>query len=184
MLLEEMLVLYCAPTLAGLKTGGLFNYACISDLELPSQIAHCNKLLNPKGVHIVPLRLKAGRALIYVYRPMLLAKDIGHKDARDFLMSMGYTERSTGRCIGVLAERLASSQAFPHEIGLFLGYPLPDVKAFIENKGQNCKCIGCWKVYTDECRAKKLFAQFDQCTRIYRREFMKKRSILRLTVAA
>ena len=38
---------------------------------------------------------------------------------------------------------------FPHEIGIFLGYPLADVAGFIRNKGRNCKCIGTWKVYGD-----------------------------------
>lgn len=183
-MLEEMIVTYCAPTLAGLKTGGLFNFSCNGSVELSTQINHCNTLLNPKGVHIVSLRLKEGRALIYVYRPIKLAAVLRNMEARDFLLSMGYRNGDMGNCIDLLANRLTHSEDFPHEIGLFLGYPLPDVKAFIENKGQNCKCLGCWKVYTDEANAKRSFAQFDRCTKIYRQKFMKDKSILRLTVAA
>lgn len=46
---------------------------------------------------------------------------------------------------------------FPHEIGLFLGYPLEDVQGFIENRAEGYKCVGCWKVYGDEEYAKQEF---------------------------
>ena len=32
-----------------------------------------------------------------------------------------------------------------------------DVIAFIENKGKNCLCCGCWKCYTNACAAQKAF---------------------------
>ena len=43
--------------------------------------------------------------------------------------------------------RLQRFEAFPHEIGLFLSYPPEDVRRFIEHKGHESKCEGCWKVY-------------------------------------
>lgn len=53
--------------------------------------------------------------------------------------------------------KLQSDPDFPHEIGLFLGYPAEDVKGFIENKAACSKCSGCWKVYGDEQAARILF---------------------------
>lgn len=53
--------------------------------------------------------------------------------------------------------KLQSAPDFPHEIGLFLGYPAEDVKGFIENKAACSKCSGCWKVYGDEQAARILF---------------------------
>ena len=54
-----------------------------------------------------------------------------------------------------------------HEVGLFLSYPPEDVKGFIDNGAENYKLAGMWKVYGDEARARKLFAQFKKCTDIY-----------------
>ena len=54
------------------------------------------------------------------------------------------------------ASTLSGSCAFPHEIGLFLGYPFEDVMGFIENKGENYLCSGCWKVYSCEQDARVL----------------------------
>lgn len=73
---------------------------------------------------------------------------------------------------------------FPHEIGLFLGYPLGDVKGFIKHRGQNCKCTGCWKVYCDEREARRQFCRFEKCRSIYCRLYREGRALSRLTVAA
>lgn len=70
---------------------------------------------------------------------------------------------------------------FPHEIGVFLGYPLKDVVGFIQNKGKNCKCCGCWKVYSDECEARKKFARYEKCKTIYMSMFQRGKSVLQLT---
>ncbi len=47
-------------------------------------------------------------------------------------------------------ENFALPRQFPHEIGLFLGYPPEDVCGYIRNKGKCQKCTGHWQVYGDE----------------------------------
>ena len=41
----------------------------------------------------------------------------------------------------------AEAADFPHEIGVFLGYPLEDVVGFIRHRGKCFTCCGCWKSY-------------------------------------
>ena len=83
-----------------------------------------------------------------------------------------------------LRRRLAENEEFPHEIGLFLGYPPEDVCGFIENKAACAQCVGCWKVYGDVESAKRKFAQYEKCTRVYNDLFDQgKRSLQQLTVA-
>ena len=55
------------------------------------------------------------------------------------------------------AEYKVGRQPFPHEMGVFLGYPLGDVKGFIEHHGKEYLCSGYWKVYQDEQKAKSTF---------------------------
>ena len=62
-----------------------------------------------------------------------------------------------------LGLRLRTEGDFPHEIGLFLGYPPEDVAGFQRHRGRNCKLCGYWKVYSDVDRAKALFRRYDQC---------------------
>ena len=96
----------------------------------------------------------------------------------------GYTSLEPEDALKLLQSKLQAQEEFPHEIGIFLGYPLGDVIGFIKNAGQNCKCVGCWKVYCNECEAIKAFARFKKCTSVYVRLWNQGRSVRQLTVAA
>ncbi len=84
------------------------------------------------------------------------------------LSENGYPGRSLFADLAHLKARIADrSGEFPHEIGIFLGYPLPDVKGFIEHRGRDCKLCGIWKVYGDEKAAGTLFARYERCREVY-----------------
>jgi hypothetical protein len=183
-LTEELIIKHCAPTLAGLKTGNLFTCSYETEKALRREIRELNDVLVPKGIRILPMRFSLKRALIYVYRPNLLKKDLKDQSAGKLLQSRGYICGRPELCVVQLAKRLQMQSEFPHEIGLFLGYPPEDVWGFIENKADCSKCRGCWKVYGDENKAKKLFARYKKCTDIYCRQWTKGTPVERLTVTA
>lgn len=180
---EEMIINHCSPTLAGIKTGALFNCAYPSERELRSSVRAWNKTLSPKGLRVLPLRYNGRTALIYIYRPAMLSADLENEAARRLLAKCGYVSETPEGCIVQLLRRFAECEEFPHEIGLFLGYPPEDVCGFIANKACGYKCVGYWKVYGDEEKAKKAFAKFEKCTRCYCRQHAKGTGIERLAVA-
>jgi len=183
-MLDRMLIEYCSPTLGGLKSASLFSYPFIGAEELNTELSALNEELNRKGVSLYALGLRGGRVLIYVCRAAMLEKDLQRDGVKEFLMSYGYNEFSALSCIGTLKERIVNSAGFPHEIGLFLGYPLEDVKGYIENAGQNCLCAGNWKVYCNECETINLFMRYKKCKEIYTKLFESRgRSVYQLTVA-
>ena len=98
-----------------------------------------------------------------VYRPALLFSQLCAPDARALLAHYAYPPP---RCLGALLRhlkgRFSSCGRFPHEIGLFLGYPTADVQAFIAGDAP-CKLCGYWKVYCDVDAAKERFACYDAC---------------------
>ena len=57
---------------------------------------------------------------------------------------------------------MKSEGAFPHELGLLLGYPAEDVVGFIVNEGKNYLYTGYWKVYANVQETVRLFEQFKQ----------------------
>lgn len=177
------MIRHCSPTLAGMKTGSLFTCPCDSREELCSTLRQWNTTLSGKGLRVIPLKFSGSRALIYVYRPARLSLDLENDTARGVLRRCGYGAQPPDRCIVHLAKRIQNQQEFPHEIGLFLGYPPEDVVGFIENKAGCCKCVGCWKVYGDEDAARKTFAKYKKCTRVYCQQYAKGKTVERLTVA-
>ena len=182
--MEQYLINHCAPTLASLKTANLFNYSFASEYELEAQLLHLNTLLAVKGVSLTIIRKTADSALIYVYRSRKLAHDLANKTASCMLKKLGYTDLSPESAIAHLAELINRTGDFPHEIGLLLGYPPGDVMGYIQNSGKNCKCSGCWKVYCNECEARKTFRRFDKCKEMYRLMFQKGKTVCQLTIAA
>ena len=87
---EDLLIRHCSPTLAGIKTGNLFSCACPSRKDLTKDLCRLNKKLVPKGIRVLPLRVRKGRALIYAYRPNALESDLTDYRARALLLKYGY----------------------------------------------------------------------------------------------
>ena len=160
---EELLVRNCAPTLAGLKTASLFNCPYESREELLSSLRQLNRRLGPKGVRAIPLRFSEKRALVYLYRPARLEQDLSANASAALLRQCGYTSCQSGKCLTSLARKLRQRGEFPHEIGVFLGYPVEDVIGFMENKGKNYVLCKYWKVYHHAERAKYTFESYDRC---------------------
>ena len=180
---EEMVVRQCAPTLAGIKAGSLFPCPCTDRDALLDEVRQLNRRLSPKGLCLLPLRFTEGSALLYLYRPATLRRDLSDDLARRLLAEAGYDGGSCGRCVATLIRRFRQGADFPHEIGLFLGYPPEDVAGFMTHRGKNCKCVGCWKVYGDEYAARRRFAAYQSCTANYCRRRAGGASLEGLTVS-
>ncbi len=185
MCFEQKLIEQCAPTLANIKTGNLFTYKydCAQNADL--EIKQWQKKLAFKGISITILRKDDQQALIYVYRLDALRKDLGNRQALGILKHYGYAHNKVriGHYLARLKTRMISYDEFPHEIGLFLGYPPTDVWGFICQKGRNCNLCGYWKVYGNSEQAAQKFAQYDACRELYKRLWLEGENLWQLTVA-
>lgn len=180
-MLESALIAHGSPTLARLKAGSLFAVPCGYE-ELAGEIRRLNAILVPRGVWLVAIQCGAGRTLMYLYREQALQETLDRSDVQALLAAYGYRDFTIRAALRTLRDRLEASQDFPHEIGLFLGYPLADVVGFICNGGRNCLCSGCWKAYSNECEARRAFARLNKCKAVYARMFASGYPLTRLTV--
>ena len=170
MMVERAVITHGSPTLARLKRGNLFNIT--PDWEtFDEEFARLNEMFAPKGLFLTVLRKRSGKVLLYLYRKCDLEGALSCPLIQEFLRSCGYTSFRLEDVLGHLRHRLETAEDFPHEIGVFLGYPLSDVIGFIQNGGQNCICCGCWKVYSNECEALRSFERFRKCKEVYGRLF-------------
>ena len=181
-MLDRAIIDHASPTLARLKLGNLFNYPMSADFD--AEFAALKALLAGKGVALSVLRKTRDKALVYIYRADELERALRDHGVRRLLKSCGYDSFDVGGALETLKSRLNDADAFPHEIGVFLGYPLEDVLGFIENGGRNCLACGCWKVYANECAALKAFRRYEKCKSVYQRLFASGCPLSRLTVAA
>ena len=165
-MLERYLIDHCSPTLASLKTANMFSCPYESGESLEEDVHKWNLQMKDKGLYLTILRKN-------------------HKPGvQKFLRACGYRGEHWEEALTELKDRLHMCEKFPHEIGLFLDYPLVDVIGFIRNTGKNCKCSGCWKAYGNAKEAEKTFCRYKKCREIYSRLWENGRSVLQLTVAA
>ena len=195
--LERAIVRHCSPTLAGMKPASLFNvpgaFAADADEEpagsmqawhaarelserLDRLVSQGARRLEPSGVCVRVVARRTCGALVYVFRPDLLARAMSDGRVRERLGEWGYRTAGAGwldAAIGRVGGRLERCHRrdpeapFPHEVGFFLGYPYADVMGFIEHEGKDFLCCGSWKVYAKQERAEACFERYRRCTRAY-----------------
>lgn len=178
---NQQIITHCAPTLANVKIGNLFTVTYKSKAELTQHLKEKNLLFNEKGVFVRVLKYNEKTALIYVYRRSKLIETLKNVDIQNFLSEFSYTSFEEEYALSTLMEHL-KGESFPHEVGIFLGYPIADIRGFIENQGKNCCCTGCWKVYHNPEKAKKIFSLYKKCSKIYLARYEDGFDMSRLTV--
>ena len=111
-------------------------------------------------------------------------KILSDSEVLEFLSDCGYnTVDGSSEILRQLSGRLCLKSDFPHELGVFLGYPLSDVKGFIINHGQNNTYSGHWKSYGDPNEAKRVFDEYKLCTERCKQLFYSGVSISELAAA-
>ena len=179
--LHERIVRHCAPTLAGFKCGSMFRVN--SDPHgILEQVSGLEYELSHRGLRIDFLVVDDEGCLLYVYRPKLLEARLRDREVRDFLAGYGYAANGCTSTLAELFDRFTHCPLMPPEVGIFLDYPIEDVRGYIENEGRCSRCIGCWKVYGDVGAAERRFQSYKRCRDVYSRRLAQGISLVRLTV--
>lgn len=181
---EQAIVSHCAPTLAGCKAGCLFCTRTPVDLSR-RDIVSLVSLLARKGVKVRVMKGCASGCQVYVYRPKMLSGILRNEGVKSFLLLNGYENAGTvEEALDILRERFENGAGFPHEMGIFLGYPLEDVRGFILNGGRNYCLSGLWKVYDCPARALACFRLYRECRKQWMRSYLSGTPIASLVKAA
>ncbi len=159
----QRLAQHTAPTLLGIKCASLVSLSK-KEFDVDGHSADFNSRAAVKGLQSRILCECRNRTLLLIYSEKLLSARLTDKCAQEMLAACGYpASAGLDACLAKLSERIQKSNDFPHEIGVFLGYPLEDVAGFIENGGDHYKLCGCWKVYGCEESARRTFAKYEKC---------------------
>ena len=161
---EKALAYHCAPALAGIKAGNLISCSKEKYPNFPEMIKLYQDAMKQKGICFEILHECDRNYLLFMYRKNLLKSRLEMKEIRGLLVQIGYPPFGTlEEMIDYLKIRFEENQEFPHEVGVFLGYPPQDILGFWKNRGKNYKLCGHWKVYGDVEEARRMFQQFDKC---------------------
>ncbi|MBC2576243.1 DUF3793 family protein [Peptostreptococcus canis] len=159
---ESVLANFCSPVLMNEKISNLVSIHKKDIPNIHSLIKYYNYLFKKYDLVMTSVCECSRRVLVFVYKKSLLSEHLRDKNVAEILNKYGYKNIDTLEgYINLLRSRIGHND-FPHEIGIFLGYPIQDVKGFINNRGKNYKYCGYWKVYENIKQAKKIFRQYDR----------------------
>lgn len=162
---ETSLLSTSSLVLDGLKPAALI--MCTKE-ELRSFIKEIALQLERKGIKYRILGKIKKMYRLYVYNERNLKKQLFRNKEQKVLSYYGYKNMNLNEMFFNLKNNLINSNGeFPHEIGIFLGYPVEDVLAFVKNQGKNYKLCGCWKVYTNTKLAEECFRKYEMCKNKY-----------------
>ncbi len=157
--LDLQMAMQCAPVFGGLK---------VSNLLIVDSGSRSRVLQNLKDSPISHITLSEyrGKITMLLYREQELKDYFKSRRVKNLLRFLGYEDVPFWELMMEFRRKFQAYQKgtgeFPHEMGIFLGYPVEDVAGFIRHCGQNSLCTGYWKVYRDSKEKKSLFERFEK----------------------
>ena len=153
------LALQCAPVISGIKISNLLTIPAKSLREL-------SVVLKKTELSFRILYPGRERLVILIYREAKLREYLAREEVMAFIYKCGYETSDISKIFPVFVKRymryMELKQDFPHELGLFLGYPIEDVEGFIKENGKNYLYSGYWKVYKDTELKIRLFKNYEK----------------------
>ena len=153
------LALQCAPVISGIKISNLLTIPVKSLREL-------SVVLKKTELSFRILYPGRERLVILIYREAKLREYLAREEVMAFIYKCGYETSDISKIFPVFVKRymryMELKQNFPHELGLFLGYPIEDVEGFIKENGKNYLYSGYWKVYKDTELKIRLFKDYER----------------------
>jgi len=163
----RILANYCMPTLLKLKPSSMFNVNKSYIRNPVTFFAELERELTAFECSYFILFESGSMYLILIYNRAFMTEMILDTDNRHFLDSCGYDIKGCMEVSSILVrlkgrymEYWLKKSAFPHEVGILLGYPLWDVEDFIRYKGKNYTLNGVWKAYHNTKEAEKKFIEY------------------------
>lgn len=157
--MEVLLAIHCAPVLRGIKAANSITVNIEESFRIKG-------LLDETGISHRFFSTVENKGILYLYRENAITKYMSSVEVRNFLRGYGYQNGDFEGMLDRLSDRLLQysngRSTFPHEIGVFLEYPLDDVKGFLKNNGNHSFCSGYWKVYHNVPETLRKFRQYDE----------------------
>lgn len=165
--LASFLALECAEVIAGVKPANLISLAnkrrsCGRNLYQLWK-SHGPSLLGETELEAKVLADRGTSILLIFYRPDALRSLLAEKRVAVVLQKTGYPATATTEdTLSILQSRITADR-FPHEIGVFLGYPLKDVVGFMGWGKPRFTCQGPWKIFGNPSESLRLAEKHKRC---------------------
>ncbi len=169
---RRVLLRFLLVKTAGVRSG-------IKPAEL-LRVRHCYEQTNAEGFRFclyrrdifftlrldyVELKVEKESSLVLFYARDRLAQTLRVPENQTWLRNLGYPADASLESYLLELKRRAQGESLPHEVGVFVGYPLKDVDGFMRHLPATPLHGGAWRVYgnvVESLRRMRLYARVEE----------------------
>ncbi len=118
------------------------------------------KALKSLGLQGMILRETENAHIVLAYRKCSIENILEDIKVQEVLEQLGYSLRSVYAALSCLRRRYEYCHC-PPELGIFLGFPVEDVKDYMCSTNKKCLLCGYWQVYNNLGEAQRIFKSYD-----------------------
>lgn len=170
MALDQIMIQCGAPSLCGIKPGNMFTVS--QKRYSASRIRFWKKIYFKQGILLKAFKTSNNLVMIFSYNLIWIRQILDDPFVKAYLRGKDYpVDKGSFAVLNRLFKNLKNSRGFPHEVGIFLGYPLEDVICFERMQGKDCKYCGYWKSYSNPEEAKVCCCKYNNCSQMCKKWF-------------
>ena len=145
--IEKFLIYNASLVISGVKPSATITIKKGNENLYDKWIKYGISFLKEIDIQYINLRECSNALIILIYSEEKLSNYIFKEENKRFLRQLGYSEENDMREYLEILKRRYKEFNCPHELGIFLGFPLNDVKDFMNCKDKKCLSCGYWLVY-------------------------------------
>lgn len=174
--IEKFLIYNASLVISGAKPSATITLKKSGNNIYEKWIKYGKDFLYDIGLDYMELREGKESLIILVYHKENLKEHIFKKENNEFLLNIGYEfSEELNEYIDMLKKRYNKFKC-PHELGVFLGFPIEDVRDFMDCSNKECLGCGYWLVYNDIDKARSIFKKYDKIKSYTTRNILKENS--------
>lgn len=151
---------HAGPAIAGQKTGTMLSFTPSGRNLMAVWRRYSDAVTEALPAAYKVLRETEKGITVLFYQPEAMKARLEAAEVRDFLRNFAYPLEGVDVMLTCLTQRF--DKGCPHEIGVFLGYPIEDIQAFMSDNCHQCLMTGYWKVYANPENALAQFRLYDK----------------------
>lgn len=147
---SKWLIELLGPVILGAKAGEIISFPTFAP-DYEQKMYYVKELFkDKKSIKYREIDMCGQCRKIFFYNPQKMDRVLSDSRIRKFLDILDYPRHEDSEAIfDYFIEKMHTSSEFPHEIGIFLGYPLKDVMGFMGYGSLKLTKTHAWKVYGD-----------------------------------
>ncbi|WP_195987087.1 DUF3793 family protein [Clostridium sp. D53t1_180928_C8] len=160
--IEKFLIYNASLVISGVKPSATITIKKGNENLYDKWIKYGINFLRAIDIQYINLRECSNALIILIYNEEKLSNYIFNEENKRFLRQLGYSEENDIKKYLDTLKRRYKEFNCPHELGIFLGFPLNDVKDFMNCKNKKCLSCGYWLVYNNLQEAQEIFNKYDK----------------------